>query len=264
MMTRASLLPQFARLLKGVRLDSGLTVRQLARAIGFSHPHVVRATSGKKVPNWPLVSAYLNACGVGGEALCAWWELRRITKSVEQELHRTQRAGSDREWYWTTIEQDWTAALHAIRKPDPMLATLRSVATLDELGIAIHALVTRAGLDSVRQVELRTEIPKTTLNHWFNGTRKPTPERLQVLIGALDATDSERREFALALHRLGDVTCGTLTRGSGQPCVLGEFHKGPHRAANGEKWLDDGDLDGMRGPKQWMADSTVRTRGPHW
>lgn len=264
MPARASYLPQFTRLLKQVREDSGLTVRQLARVMGFSHPHVVRATAGKRLPKWPFVCSYLNCCGVGGEALYAWWELWRTTRSVEHELRRPARADQDRQWYWEMVERDWQENLAAIREPDAILTRLRSVTTLDELGVAVHALVTRAGLDSVRKVEALTNIPKTTLHHWFSSTRKPDPARLRILVKALEGTAAEQLEFVRALERIGDSTCGVRTEQTRQRCVLGEFHKGRHRAANGEEWLDDGVLDGGRGPQQWVTERAIQSAGPHW
>jgi transcriptional regulator with XRE-family HTH domain len=262
-MSGESLLPKFARLLKKVREESGLTVRQLARVQGFAHSHVVRTTSTVNLPRWPRVRGYLDGCGVGGDVLYAWWELWCTVRSVEQELRRNHPAGKDRAWFWEMVERDWQSGLQAISKPDPLLAALRSVTAPDDLAAVISALVTRAGLDSIRKVEALTDIPRTTLNHWFNGTREPDPERLQLLVTRLDATDAERREFAQALGRIAYVACPERTRQS-RPCVLHGSHRGMHRAANGEEWLEDGVLDGIRGPKQWVTEHLGQSAGPHW
>jgi len=262
-MSGRSLLPKFARLLKEVRKESGLTVRQLARVQGFAHSHVVRTTSAEHQPRWPRVRGYLDGCGVGGDVLYAWWELWCTVRSVEQELRRNHPPGEDRRWYWDMVERDWQNGLRAISKPDPLLAALASVTALDELGAVIYALVTRAGLDSIRKVEALTDIPRTTLNHWFNGTREPDPERLQLLVTRLEATDAERREFAHALGRIAYVACPERTRQS-RPCVLHGSHRGVHRASNGEEWLEEGVLDGLRGPRQWIAENHSPSAGPHW
>jgi len=256
-------LPQFAHLLKQVRTESGMTVRELAQSMHYSHPYVVRATTGERLPRWPLVSAYLNACGVGGSVLYAWRKLWSLTSDVEQKQCLPAGTGRTEQSYWELVEHEWQLGLLAIRRPDPILNTVRMVRTMEELGIAIHALVTRAGLDSIRKVEAETGIPKTTLHHWFNGTRRPDPARLWTLVTALQATEAEQREFATALKRISDPTCEDWSYRTGYHCLLVEFHSGPHRATDGEEWLDDGVLDGPSGPRDRFSKSTG-SAGPHW
>jgi transcriptional regulator with XRE-family HTH domain len=259
-----SYLAEFCRLLAASRQEAGLTVRQLAKLSDYSHPHVARATTGKKLPSWPLVRSYLNACGVGGEVLAAWWQLWQTTKSAEQELRKPLRPTESKTWYWELAEKHWQAGLKATRKPDPMLSLLEQVTTLEDLGVAITALAGRNGSDSLRQVEAETGIPRTTLHAWQAGRRKPPSTRLDQLVVALGATSAEQREFARCLERISDAgVCNCLHPPTGQRCFRGEYHKGEHCTGDGFRWLEDGVLDGVGGPDRWLAAKRVQP-GPYW
>lgn len=253
-------LRQFGNLLNQVRTDAGLTTRQLGRQLNASHSQVVRITSGDHLPRWQHVSAYLIACGVGGGTLQAWLGLWRTMNEVSCELRRASRTDPDR--FWSRIEEEWQHGLTAIRRPDPLVPALRKVSTLKELGTQINALAVRAGLTSIRDVERRTGIPKTTVHHWYKGTRKPSPSKLSALATMLDATDAEQEEFARALSRIR-ITCEAWAPQSGERCMLSEFHRGTHQTADGYQWLDDGELDGVAGPRTRKTQS-IGVRGPFW
>ncbi|MFI5706913.1 helix-turn-helix domain-containing protein [Kribbella sp. NPDC051620] len=252
-------LQQFADLLDQVRIDADLTVRELGELIeASSHSQPVRVTGGDRLPRWQSVSNYLIGCGAGGGILQAWLELWRTLHQAVGEIRRPSHP--DPGAFWAQIEQDWQRGLTAIRRPDPLLIELRKVSTLKELGIVIQALAVRAGLSSVREVANRTGIPKTTVNHWYKGTRKPSLSRLSILAVLLGATDAEEKEFSLALGRIR-ITCEAWSPRSGQRCMLSETHRGRHQSIGGDRWLDDGELDGTQGPR---TAANVGVRGPFW
>jgi len=258
-------LPEFARLLKRARRESGLTVRQLAKVAGRpDHTPFVRVTDGKRLSRWPLISAYLNGCGVGGGVLYSWWELWSTTSGVQLRLRNHPQGHPDDELFWGLAEQSWRSGLGGLRTPDPMLFRLRQVNTLGELGVALGALASRNGTDSVRRAGENTNIPKTTLHNWFSGKHKPDPVRLQEVVVALGATKSEQAEFSEALQRATSPTCLGKHDRTGKRCTLGGLHKGHHRSLEGLKWLDDDEPDAVSPPQRWMAEHQHRSAGPHW
>ncbi|GAA1617936.1 hypothetical protein GCM10009789_84890 [Kribbella sancticallisti] len=262
--TRQDYLPEFALLLKQARLASGLTVRQLAKVVGLDHTQLVRATDGKRLSRWPLISAYLNGCGVGGGVLYSWWELWSTTRSVHLRLQNHPLGHPDDDWYWQQADQSWQRALEGLRAPDPLVIRLRQVSTLQELGVSLGALAGRNGTDSVRQVEADTNIPKSTLHAWFTGKRKPDPTRLREVVAALGATRSEQIEFKEALVRATSTTCPNNHPQTNKPCALGELHKGHHRTPEGHQWLEDDEPDPINRPRTWLTQPHLNSAGPHW
>ena len=71
----ASLVPDYARLLRSARLDAGLSLRELAGRIGTSHATLVAYESGTKEPKISTFLRVLHGC-----------ELK-----VDFELHRRVR-----------------------------------------------------------------------------------------------------------------------------------------------------------------------------
>lgn len=53
--------------MRNLRKDSSLTISQLAKTINYSTTAVSQATSGKTVPSWDLVEAFVQGCGYTGD-----------------------------------------------------------------------------------------------------------------------------------------------------------------------------------------------------
>ncbi|GLX05281.1 transcriptional regulator [Microbispora sp. NBRC 16548] len=68
---------ELARRLRALRDGSGLTLRQLAAKSGFSHSALSLAESGRVVPSWELVQAFVQACGDSPRAWRQLWEIAR-------------------------------------------------------------------------------------------------------------------------------------------------------------------------------------------
>jgi transcriptional regulator with XRE-family HTH domain len=155
----------FAAALQRVRRQAGLSYRQLADRAHYSHPHLIRATSGTQLPTWEVAAAYLTGCGVPADLLPVW---RR----------RWQQASRD---------------------PRDIVGLLENVENLDDLGVALAAL---ARPRSLRTLEQQTGIPRATIQAWLRGTRLPGRDRLDHLVRTIGATPTERAAVADAVDRL--------------------------------------------------------------
>ena len=155
----------FAAALQRVRRQAGLSYRQLADRAHYSHPHLIRATSGKHLPTWDVAAAYLSGCGVPPDLLPVW--------------HRRWQQAS--------------------RDPRDIVGLLENAANLEDLGVALAAL---ARPRSLRALEQETGIPRATIQAWLQGIRLPGRDRLDHLVRTVGATPAERAAVAEALERL--------------------------------------------------------------
>ncbi|MFG1912941.1 helix-turn-helix transcriptional regulator [Kribbella sp. NPDC048928] len=155
----------FAAALQRVRRHAGLSYRQLAQRAHYSHPHLIRATSGKQLPTWEVTAAYLAGCGVAADLMPVW----------------------RRRW------ED------ASRDPRDLVDLLNHAETLAELGTALAALVRPRSLRALAQA---TGIPRATIQAWLGGTRLPGRDRLDHLVRTVGATPAERAAATNALNRL--------------------------------------------------------------
>ncbi|MGZ0148514.1 helix-turn-helix domain-containing protein [Kribbella sp. WER1] len=155
----------FAAALQRVRRHAGVTYRELAERAHYSHAHLIRATSGKQLPTWDVVAAFLAGCGVPADLVPVW---RR----------RWEEAGRD---------------------PRDVVGLLEGAQTLEELGAAVAALTQPR---SLRVLEQLTGIPRATIQAWLRGTRSPGRDRLDHLVRTVGATQDERSAVARTLDRL--------------------------------------------------------------
>ncbi|MER7245144.1 helix-turn-helix transcriptional regulator [Kribbella sp. NPDC000426] len=266
---------EFAYLLRSERKRAGQSVREIARTSNYSHPHIARSLTGARFPNWKLVRAVLNSCGVGSDQLQKWLRLWTIVSATQppgraqQSVRRT----------WDEIEREWNVRRAAIRQPDATLEQIQQVVSLKQLGRVLTTLSTRRGFRSLRQIEELSGVSRSTLHGWFAGRRKPTAARLQQLALALDTTRAEQMALARCLVRISPLqrppepeqseACTANNSSTGQQCTLPRDHRGPHDAGVGEPWFDDGVLDGSRGDT--APDPEVEARptrralfGPGW
>jgi transcriptional regulator with XRE-family HTH domain len=155
----------FADALQRVRRHARLSYRQLAERAHYSHPQLIRATSGKQLPTWDVTAAYLRGCGVPADLMPVW-------------------------------RRRWD---QAARDPRDVVGLLENAETLEDLGAAVAAL-TRPR--SQRALEQQTGIPRATIQAWLQGTRLPGPDRLDHLVRSVGATPEERSAVARAATRL--------------------------------------------------------------
>ncbi|WP_327633492.1 transcriptional regulator [Kribbella sp. NBC_00482] len=269
---------EFAYLLRSVRKRAGKTVRQIAEASNYSHPHIARSLTGTRFPNWKLVQAILNACGVGGDQLRRWLRLWK-TASDTQSWPTPGSVHAPGRRTWAEIQREWDVRTAALREPDAMLLQIQQVVTLEQLGRVLTALRTRQGSGSLRRLEELSGVSRSTLHGWYAGQRKPTAARLHQLAVALDTTQAEQMALAQCLARISPLrrppepdraaACAADNPSIGQHCRLPRFHRGPHQATVGEPWFDDGVLDGSRGgtPLNAQPEALPTKRvhfGPGW
>jgi len=155
----------FAAALQLLRRHAGLSYRQLADRAHYSHPHLIRATSGKQLPTWEVAAAYLTGCGVPADLMPVW----------------------RRRWE------------NASRDPRDIVILLENAETLAQLGAALAALVRPR---SLRALAKEAGIPRATIQAWLGGTRLPGRDRLDHLVRTVGATPAERAATAEALDRL--------------------------------------------------------------
>jgi len=66
-------LAQLARSLRDLRESSGLTLRELADHVGYSHSTLASAERGRVPPSWPVTDAFISGCGAAaGEWRSLW------------------------------------------------------------------------------------------------------------------------------------------------------------------------------------------------
>src|SRR5579859_7634209 len=80
---------ELARRLRAARDESRLTLRQLAARSGFSASALSVAESGRSVPSWDLLAAFVQACG---QDPARWRQLWEITQA---EAAATREAAAD-------------------------------------------------------------------------------------------------------------------------------------------------------------------------
>jgi len=165
MFERVENVAAFAAALERVRRQAGLSYRQLSDRAHYSHPHLIRATSGKHLPTWDVAAAYLTGCGVPTDLLPVW--------------HRRWQEAS--------------------RDPRDIVGLLQNAANLEDLGAALAAL---ARPHSLRMLEQQTGIPRATIQAWLQGTRLPGRDRLDHFVRSVGATPAERSAVAAAVERL--------------------------------------------------------------
>ncbi|MFG1913024.1 helix-turn-helix domain-containing protein [Kribbella sp. NPDC048928] len=186
---------EFASYLRNQRKRAGITYRELAaRTVRpdtkrpYSHAHMVRAAKGDELPSWPVAKAYLVGCGISSPRFLRLWEA-----------------------LWDAAN----SAVAAIKDPDHgNSGSLQHVTTLLGFGEHLRALSERSGLPTLRALEDKTGIPKSTLSEWFKGQRLPTAQRLYDFAEALGTTPKEQTELWQVRDRLAhgdeDSTRGLL------------------------------------------------------
>jgi transcriptional regulator with XRE-family HTH domain len=76
-LTGSGIRVELAQRLRNLRDASGLTLRQLAAKSGYSHGALSQAESGRTVPSWELVTAFVQTCGEDSAQWRQLWEIVR-------------------------------------------------------------------------------------------------------------------------------------------------------------------------------------------
>ncbi|WP_158682419.1 helix-turn-helix domain-containing protein [Nocardia cyriacigeorgica] len=152
----------------------GLTIRDLAVRVNYSHSTVSEALGGKKLPSWPVTEALVRAGGEGGGPLASsipWWRTLWQTARNDADAPRSVPA--------ELLDHgvDW-------RPPRPEI-----VRTFDDLAHELQCLRTMAGSPSLRALHKRTvyyvQRSQSTIGAIFAHGRRPEFEMLRALLLAM-------------------------------------------------------------------------------
>ncbi|MDQ0780145.1 transcriptional regulator with XRE-family HTH domain [Streptomyces aurantiacus] len=205
--------------MRDARKDSGLTISELATKISYSTTAVSQATSGKTVPSWDLVEAFVKGCGYDGDMehwKRAHRDARRDTKGItssedtgENPLPRLalvvprprQRLRRPPEPSVSPLQPDGLLALvqqareferqdkrvTSVTSADHMHTALALCTTAEDVIELMNELVRTKGM-SLQELEERSRkhypISNTTFTQVLNGTSLPTTELLHIFLSA--------------------------------------------------------------------------------
>jgi transcriptional regulator with XRE-family HTH domain len=199
-------LVEFAMLLRAVRREARLTLDQLAEKVGYSKTPLSRAQGGTLLPTWAVTEAFLVGCGVDdlGPWRRDWQRARDIDATAVRPAKPHPANAATRENHVAPLtEPATTGSISALGESGTLAAFLKKAETQDELLEGVRRLARRSGCESLREIEARTTIPKSTISDWFSGKRKPN--RLDELVSRLGANKLEQREFLTCLERTWSV-----------------------------------------------------------
>ncbi|MEU4192922.1 helix-turn-helix transcriptional regulator [Kribbella sp. NPDC026611] len=177
---------EFAYRLRQARRRSGLTYRELADRTPYSHAHLVRAAKGDQLPSWLVARAYLAACGVTGPQNLKLWEQLWIAAAKTEASNLNRRIGG----------------------------SLRHITTAAGFGEHLRDFSNRHQRHTLRELQTKTGIGKSTLGEWFTGARLPSVARLYHFAGVLGATQREQTELRQVRDRLAREAGDRSTAGA--------------------------------------------------
>jgi hypothetical protein len=167
---------EFAGALRELRRRAGLTYRDMAERTHQASSALSQAASGSTLPSWELTEAYLRACG---------------EVSIDQWRRRWSAAAAER----------------AAMAPSPITAidfgTTASTATfihhMEPAGLhdLLQEMRLQAGNPTLRELSLRSRLPKSSLADMFHG-RVPRRESLMRLIDACAPPEDLRAKVLTA------------------------------------------------------------------
>jgi transcriptional regulator with XRE-family HTH domain len=95
-LTGSGLPVELAQRLRGLRDARELTLRQLAGRSGYSASSLSQAESGREVPSWEVVSAFVQACGEDPARWRHLWELTRTPPAAGGQPTPQEQAPPER------------------------------------------------------------------------------------------------------------------------------------------------------------------------
>lgn len=164
---------EFARHLRLLRQQSGLTLRQLAAATGFSTATLSEAQAGRELPTWRVAEAFIQGCGGSAEGSRERWERANSQLSAMPAAARVPPArGKD--------------ALAAMIGPPPLPVTAE---TAGEFMDCLTRVRIWAGDPPARVLARRARMPASTMQDFLRRKRLPTREMLLVFLRACGIED---------------------------------------------------------------------------
>ena len=202
--------------MRDVRKDSGLTISELAKKISYSPTAISQATSGKTVPSWDLVEAFVKGCGYEGD-MEHWRRTHRHARRDRKGIHSSEDTGETpmvrlqlvpprlrrpaAEVPVAPLHPDGLLALvqqareferrdkrvTSVTSADQMHTALALCTTAEDVIELMNELVRTKGL-SLQELEERSRrhypISDTTFTQVLSGTSLPTTEWLYIFLSS--------------------------------------------------------------------------------
>ncbi|MGW5609511.1 helix-turn-helix domain-containing protein [Streptomyces sp. NPDC003753] len=154
----------FAQGLREARARAGSpSYRSMAQRVHYSASSLSTAASGRSLPPWSVVEAYLRACKADADQLADW-------RQRWMEVRRALQADADRSGTSAT----------AVSAVDP-----GRVHSPEGLADALSELRYASNL-SLRALEAKTGYSRSALHEAFSGRRLPSREVLRAIVGVCD------------------------------------------------------------------------------
>lgn len=191
----------FARHLRLLRQQSGLSLRQLAERTGLSTATLSQAQGGQELPTWRVARAFVQACGGNtGDWHERWQNASRFSEvppAAQPRLPARRRE----------------EALASMSGPPPLPVTAE---TTDEFMECLVRVRIWAGAPSARTLARLAGIPPSTMQDFLRRKRLPTPEMLLKFLAACGIEDHNViAEWLYAWRRLKFAETGRNSRRRG-------------------------------------------------
>ncbi|WP_369211113.1 helix-turn-helix domain-containing protein [Streptomyces flavofungini] len=229
--------------MRALRASSGLTVGELAERISYSPAAVSQSTSGKTVPSWDLVEAFVKGCGYTGD-MESWRRAHReARRDSSRETAVTSASGGDAgdgtghllarvprprlrsaERTVPPLHADGLLALvqqarayeakdkrvTSVRSSDYMHTALALCTTAEDVLELMNELIRSKGV-SLTELEKSSasfyRISNTTFTHLLSGTTLPTTELLHIFLAGcgVDADRMVMWHFTVTRIRISEM-----------------------------------------------------------
>ncbi|MFC9407835.1 helix-turn-helix domain-containing protein [[Kitasatospora] papulosa] len=229
--------------MRALRKSSGLTVNELSTRIMYSAAAISQGTSGKTVPSWDLVEAFVLGCGYTGD-LEVWRRAHREARrdssreivsptSTESgdgaalmltRVHRPRRQRRPAEAAPPPMHADGLLALvqqarryelkdkrvTSVISSDYMHTALALCTTAEDVLELMNELIRAKGV-SLKELERKSaglyRISNTTFTHLLGGTTLPTTELLHIFLAGcgVDADRMVMWHFTVTRIRISEM-----------------------------------------------------------
>ncbi|MGH4011282.1 MAG: helix-turn-helix domain-containing protein [Pseudonocardiaceae bacterium] len=157
-----------------------LTYRAMAALCHFSHSVLAEAASGKIMPTWPVVKAFVQVCGADDDEVKNWenyyLDTQRAVGNLRRKLGETDIVVPTRSASGRPIRAGRLRPIQPdIAQPDQCQPQPDQVRTYDDLHYQLQVLKIAVGNPSLRELHRRMDgyYGLSTLSEVFSGQRTP-------------------------------------------------------------------------------------------
>ncbi|MFF5228692.1 helix-turn-helix domain-containing protein [Dactylosporangium sp. NPDC000521] len=224
-------LAEFISELRELRRRAGLNQHQLATALHFSKSKISTAESGRRLPSWPLVKAYVVQCSPDAD-VAAWqrrWEkLKKRTDAAAATRKAASVADAARS---TEPAVDNRREPRRVRPrggaPDTVAAFLADLRSLiDQHGMSLRAVATAAGC------------AVSTVSTTLSGGALPRWDRIASMLGAVNVAEPELGRWQERWQGLRQEQLRTLQAQVADPVTATSDRSGSSSSEQEDPFLD--------------------------